>query len=67
MLVVTYAVNSDNIRGRLGGSVGEAFDLGSGRDLTLRGFEPRVGLPAISAEPASDLLPASPLLALSQK
>ena len=41
--------------GRLGGSVGEASDFGSGHDLTVREFEPRVGsgLMAQSLEPAS--------------
>ena len=39
--------------GRLGGPVGEASDFGSGRDLTVRGFEPRVGLCADSSEPGA--------------
>ena len=38
--------------GRLGGSVGEASDFGSGHDLTVRGLEPHVGLCTDSAEPA---------------
>ena len=54
--------------GRLGGSVGWASDFGSGHDLAVRGFEPRVGLCADSSEPASDSvspsLSASALLAL---
>ena len=37
----------------LGGSVGWASDFGSGHDLTVRGFEPRVGLCADSSEPGS--------------
>ena len=32
----------DEVMGRLGGSVGEASDFGSGHDLTVHGFEPRV-------------------------
>ena len=38
-------------QGRLGGSVGWASDFGSGHDLTVREFEPRVGLRADSLEP----------------
>ena len=30
-------------------------DFGSGHDLAVRGFEPRVGLRAVNAEPALDL------------
>ena len=37
--------------GRLGGSVGWAADFGSGHDLAVREFEPRVGLCADSSEP----------------
>ena len=57
--------------GHLGGSVGLASDFGSGHDLTVCEFEPRVGLCADtwSLEPASDpvspSLSAPPLLALS--
>ena len=40
-------------RGRLGGSVGGASDFSSGHDLTVRGFEPRVGLCADSSEPGA--------------
>ena len=65
--------SSENIRvsegwkyqcwGRLGGSVGEASDFSSGRDLVVRGFEPRVELCADSLEAASDSLSLSlPLL-----
>ena len=39
--------------GRLGGSVGWAADFGSGHDLTVRGFEPRVRLCADSLEPGA--------------
>ena len=39
--------------GRLGGSVGEASDSGSGHDLTVGEFEPRVGLCADSSEPGA--------------
>ena len=35
----------------LGGSVHEASDFGSGHDLMVREFEPRVGLCANSSEP----------------
>ena len=34
-------------------------DFGSGHDLTVHKFEPRLGLVAVSAEPASDLLSLS--------
>ena len=63
--------------GQLGGSVGQASDFGSGRNLTVHEFEPRIGLCADSQslEPASDsvspsLSDPSPFmlcLALSQK
>ena len=39
--------------GRLGGSVGWASDFGSGHDLTVREFEPHVGLCADSSEPGA--------------
>ena len=39
--------------GRLGGSVGEASDFGSGHDLTVCEFEPRVGLRADGSEPGA--------------
>ena len=41
------------IKGRLGGSVGEASDFGSGHHLTVRGFEPRGGFCADSSEPGA--------------
>ena len=43
------------------GSAGRASDFGSGHDLVVREFEPRVGLCAGSEEPALDPLPP-PLL-----
>ena len=36
--------------------MGEAADFGSGHDLTVRELEPRIGLWAVSADPASDPL-----------
>ena len=39
--------------GRLGGSVGWASDFGSGHDLTVREFEPHIGLCADSSEPGA--------------
>ena len=36
--------------------------LGSGHDLTVHEFEPRIGLCAGSAEPARDSISALPLL-----
>ena len=41
------------ILGHLGGSVGEASDFRSARDLVVRGFKPRVGLCAGSSEPGT--------------
>ena len=37
----------------MGGSVGWVSDFGSGRDLIVREFEPRVGLCADSSEPGA--------------
>ena len=45
--------------GSLGGPVGSMFDFGSGHDLMVHEFEPHMGLSAVSAEPASDLLSPS--------
>ena len=42
-------------RGTWGGSVGWVSDFSSGHDLTVRGFEPRVGLCADSSEPGTCL------------
>ena len=56
--------------GHLGGSVGWASNFGSGHDLAVHGFEPRVGLCADSQslEPVSDSVSPSfsapPLLML---
>ena len=43
----------DEDMGRPGGSVGWASDFGSGHDLEVRGFEPRVGLCADSSGPGA--------------
>ena len=62
--------------GRQGGSVGWASGFGSGHDLTVREFEPRVGLCADCSEPGacftccvslSDPPPFMLCLSLSQK
>ena len=62
------------IRGCLGGSVGEASDFGSDRDLTVHEFEPHIG--AKSSEPGACFrfclplslsLPCSRSVSLSQK
>ena len=39
--------------GRLGGSVAYTSDFGPGHELTVRGFEPRVGLCADGPEPGA--------------
>ena len=56
----------------LGGSVDWASDFGSGHDLTVGQFEPRIGLCADISEPGASFrfcvslcLSASPLLVLS--
>ena len=52
--------------GDLGGSVGwrQTHDFGSGRDLTVRKIEPRIGLCADSMQPCLGVsLPLLPLLA----
>ena len=41
--------------GCLGGSVGWASDFGSGHDLTIREFKPRIRLCADSSEPGACL------------
>ena len=43
----------ETLLGRLGGSVGRASDFGSGHDLTVHEFEPRVGLCADLSEPGA--------------
>ena len=53
-------IKSKLFSGRLGVSVGEASDIGSGLGLTVCEFKPRVGLSAVSTEPPSD--PLSPSL-----
>ena len=57
------------MQGRLGGSVASVSDFGSGRDLTVRGFEPRIGLCADSSACfgfcVSLSLCPSPILSLS--
>ena len=58
-----YSAIRKGILGDLGGSVGRAHDFGSGHDLLVCESEPRIGLAAVSAEPASDTL--SPSLSLS--
>lgn len=45
--------------GRPGGSVGRESDFGSGQDLSVREFEPRIGVAAVSAS-----VPLSPSLSL---
>ena len=42
-----------------GGSVAQASDFGSGHDLMVLEFEPRVGLSAVSTEPTLDPLSCS--------
>ena len=42
-----------DLQGRLGGSVGWATDFGSGHDLAVREFEPRVRLWADGSEPGA--------------
>ena len=44
----------------------QTLDFGSGRDLTVRGFEPHTGLCADGAEPAWDSLSLSLSLSLSE-
>ena len=46
-------IDNKKNKGYVGGSVGEASDFGSGRDLAVCGFEPRVGLRADSSEPGA--------------
>ena len=42
--LVSLAIKTALTKGRLGGSVSRASDFGSGHDLAVREFEPRVGL-----------------------
>ena len=51
-------------QGRLGGSVGDTTDFGSGHGLTVGEFEPHVRLCADSSEPGACLDSVSPSLSL---
>ena len=61
--------------GHLGGSVSEASDFGSGHDLVVREFEPRIGICADSSESGACfgfcvslcLWPSPLMLSFSQK
>ena len=44
------------MEGRLGDSVSQVSDFGSGHDLADREFEPHIGLAAVSMETAADPL-----------
>ena len=46
----SHLIKTKDILGRLGSSVGEASDFGSGHAITVGGFEPRFGLCADSSE-----------------
>ena len=48
-------ISKASLSGLLGGFVGEASDFGSGHDLTVCEFEPRVGLCADSSQPGACL------------
>ena len=50
---LSYVVESGPQSGRLGGSVGQASDFGSGHDLVVREFKPRIGLCADNSEPGA--------------
>ena len=50
---ITFHYKVHHMLGRLGGSVGWASDFGSGHDLAVREFEPRVGLCADRSEPGA--------------
>ena len=52
-LVSLPVLRKTPVQGQLGGSVGEVSDFGSGHDLTVREFEPRVRLCADSSEPGA--------------
>ena len=51
--MLCLSLSKINKQGRLGGSVSWAADFGSGHDLTVREFEPRVGLWADGSEPGA--------------
>ena len=55
-------IKRNEVLGRPGGSVGWASDLGSGHDLVVCEFEPRVGLCADSSEPGACFNSMSPSL-----
>ena len=52
------SINKKN-PGRLDGSGSQVLDFGSGHDLTVRGFEPRLRVCAHSSEPGWDALSPS--------
>ena len=58
-----YVLLKSAMQGHVGGSVGWASDFGSGHNLMVLEFEPRIRLCAVSSQPASD--PLSPSLSLS--
>ena len=59
MYIYIYIYVHTYIYGLLSGSVGYAFDFGSGHDLTVCEFKPHIGLCADSSETASDPLSSS--------
>ena len=56
------ALKSKTTLGRLGDSVDEASDFGSGHDFTVREFEPCIGICADSSEPRAASDSVSPSL-----
>ena len=57
--IPTICLEMYPVVGRLGGSVSQASDFGSGPDLLVCEFEPHIELSAVSAEPTSDPLSLS--------
>ena len=53
LLKVLEVGREKELEGHLGGSVGWAFNFGSGHDLTVCDFEPRVSLCADRSEPGA--------------
>ena len=53
MVVVAVSCKKTKDEGRLGGSLSWVSSFGSGHDLAVREFEPRVGLCADSSEPGA--------------
>ena len=51
MYTICQQLKNQAAWGRLAGSVGWESDFGSGRDLVVRGLEPRVGFCADTSEP----------------